>query len=65
MLSEDSLQTKDNKMEIIFVVGDKQEGIYTSRLMQAACIRLASRMNVELKLLYSKRKSQNKRAETQ
>lgn len=24
MLSEDSLQAEDNKMEIIFVVGDKQ-----------------------------------------
>lgn len=24
MLSEDSLQTEDNKMEIIFAVGDKQ-----------------------------------------
>lgn len=24
MLSEDSLQTEDNKMEIVFAVGDKQ-----------------------------------------
>lgn len=59
MLPEDSLQTEDNKMGRIFVVGDKQgTGVQveaTAGSLRAAGV--ASRMSMELKSLCSKRKN--------